>query len=202
MSAGVVGKELSRQTVAGVDSSSSFQYQSRCHPESDCLTPIWETFDAFFETDFSVLQAGSSGNTADRASPNTTGTVDRFSQQSDITLFHSQQSDITLFHSQQSDITLFHMDARHCPKIRNTEFKALRGLVIGRALNFSGSCHWTAVVPEDQYISTALHFGQCSRQDSSNALIVLFVCLFVCLLLLLLFFLRSPAISLGFTTFG
>ena len=63
------------------------------------------------------------------------------------------------------------MDAGNCPEIRNTEFKALRGLVIGPALNFSGSSHWTAVVPHDQYISVAVKFGQCSRKHKSNVLI-------------------------------
>ena len=132
---------------AGIEGSSLSQYQSRLHPDSDCLTPVWETLDAFLETDFTVPRANSSSNTAERPSPSA---VNRFSQQ-----FHT---------------TLFHMDDGDCPKIRNTEFKALRRLVIGPALNFSGSCHWTAVVPEDQYISVAVKFGQCASKHHGNVL--------------------------------
>ena len=135
---------------AGIEGSSSSQYLSRLHPDSDCLMPVWETLDAFLETDFIVPRANSSSNTAERPSSNMTGAVNRFSQ--------------------QYNIMLFHVDVGDCPKIRNTEFKALRRLVIGPALNFSGSCHWTAVVPEDQYISVAVKFGQCASKHQGNVL--------------------------------
>ena len=146
MSAGVNRRGHSQQSVSNKESSSHYL----SHPQSDhgSLTPVWETLDDFFETDFSGLHVNSSCTATERTRQLTSGMVNRLSQ--------------------KADLTVFHMDVGHCPKIRNTEFKAAIGLVIGPEWNFSGSCHGTAVVPEGFFISAAVHVGQCSRKNNGN----------------------------------